>query len=101
MIVDLPDTTTNAVAEALVNLREEGGAVALGRVLTLIIATPLGDEEEAIEAANDASREHPMRVIVLSQAPRRAPARGGAPRRRDPRRRRRRRERGHRAARLR
>ena len=29
--------------------------------------TPLGEEEEAIEAANDASREHPMRVIVLSR----------------------------------
>ena len=69
MIVDLPDTTTNAVAKALVKIREEGGAVALGRVLTLIIATPLGDEEEAIGAANDASREHPMRVIVLSKHP--------------------------------
>ena len=67
MIVDLPNTTTNAIAKALVSLREEGGAVALGRVLTLIIATPLGDEEEAIEAANAASREHPMRVIVLSK----------------------------------
>ncbi|MFC5501626.1 glucose-6-phosphate dehydrogenase assembly protein OpcA [Lysinimonas soli] len=68
MIVDLPDTTTSAVSKALVKIREEGGAVALGRVLTLVIATPLGEEEEAIEAANDASREHPMRVIVLSKS---------------------------------
>ena len=67
MIVDLPDTTTSSVSKALVKIREEGGAVALGRVLTLVIATPLGEEEEAIEAANDASREHPMRVIVLSK----------------------------------
>lgn len=67
MIVDLPDTTTSAVSKTLVKIREEGGAVALGRVLTLVIATPLGEEEEAIEAANDASREHPMRVIVLSK----------------------------------
>ena len=67
MIVDLPDTTTSALSKALVKIREEGGAVALGRVLTLVIATPLGEEEEAIEAANDASREHPMRVIVLSR----------------------------------
>ncbi|QNO36331.1 glucose-6-phosphate dehydrogenase assembly protein OpcA [Protaetiibacter sp. SSC-01] len=67
MIVDLPDTTTSAISKALVKIREEGGAVALGRVLTLVIATTLGDEEEAIEAANDASREHPMRVIVLSR----------------------------------
>jgi glucose-6-phosphate dehydrogenase assembly protein OpcA len=35
-------------------------------VLTLIIAATLGHEEEAIAAANDASREHPMRVIVVS-----------------------------------
>src|SRR5665647_2705329 len=66
MIVDLPDTTTSRISKALVRIREEGGAVALGRVLTLIIASTLGHEEEAIEAANDASREHPMRVIVVS-----------------------------------
>lgn len=66
MIVDLPDTTVSNISKALVKIREEGGAVALGRVLTLIIATHLGQEEEAIEAANDASREHPMRVIVVS-----------------------------------
>jgi glucose-6-phosphate dehydrogenase assembly protein OpcA len=66
VIVDLPNTTTSAVSKTLVKIREEGGAVALGRVLTLIISTSLGDEEEAIEAANDASREHPMRVLVVS-----------------------------------
>ncbi|WP_104132811.1 glucose-6-phosphate dehydrogenase assembly protein OpcA [Cryobacterium sp. M91] len=66
MIVDLPNTTTAKISKALVRIREEGGAVALGRVLTLIIASTLGHEEEAIEAANDASREHPMRVIVVS-----------------------------------
>jgi len=69
MIVDLPDTTTSKISKTLVKIREEGGAVALGRVLTLVISTTLGDEEEAIEAANDASREHPMRVIVLSTSP--------------------------------
>ena len=69
MIVDLPDTTTSAISKSLVKIREENGVVALGRVLTLVIATPLGEEEEAIEAANDASREHPMRVIVLSSHP--------------------------------
>ena len=40
MIVDLPDTTTSALSKALVKIREEGGAVALGRVLTLVIAVP-------------------------------------------------------------
>lgn len=65
MIVDLPDTTVSKIARSLVSVREEGGAVALGRVLTLVIVTSHGLEEDAIEAANDASREHPMRVIVL------------------------------------
>jgi glucose-6-phosphate dehydrogenase assembly protein OpcA len=65
VIIDLPDTNVSKISKALVNVREEGGAVALGRVLTLIIVTRHGAEEEVIEAANDASREHPMRVIVL------------------------------------
>lgn len=73
MIVDLPDTTVSNISKALVKIREEGGAVALGRVLTLVIATHLGQEEEAIEAANDASREHPMRVIVVSTEEEHAP----------------------------
>ena len=66
MIIDLPDTTVSAISKRLVSVREEGGAVALGRVLTLIIVTHRGAEEEVIEAANDASREHPMRVIAVS-----------------------------------
>ncbi len=69
MIVDLPDTTVSKIARSLVSVREEGGAVALGRVLTLVIVTSHGLEEDAIEAANDASREHPMRVIVLMTTP--------------------------------
>jgi len=66
MIVDLPNTTTSDISKTLVKIREEGGAVALGRVLTLVISASRKEEEEAIEAANDASREHPMRVIVVS-----------------------------------
>lgn len=65
MIVDLPDTTVSKIARSLVSVREEGGAVALGRVLTLIICSEGAVDEAAIDAANDASREHPMRVIVL------------------------------------
>lgn len=65
MIVDLPDTTTGAVAKKIVDLRDAGGAVALGRVMTLLIVTDDGPAEEAIRAANDASREHPCRVIAI------------------------------------
>jgi glucose-6-phosphate dehydrogenase assembly protein OpcA len=69
VIIDLPRTTTNAVNKRLVKLRDEGGAVALGRVLTLVIDVGTQDVEEAVEAANDASREHPCRVIVIAQSP--------------------------------
>ncbi|NHI16746.1 glucose-6-phosphate dehydrogenase assembly protein OpcA [Microbacterium excoecariae] len=69
MIIDLNETTVSTVARKLVSVREEGGAVALGRVLTLIIKSDYRPVEEAIEAANDASREHPMRVIVLVTHP--------------------------------
>ncbi len=75
MIVDLPDTTTSKVAKSIVKLREQGGVTALGRVLTLVVVTECGLEEEAIEAANDASREHPCRIIVLVDAGAEAPAR--------------------------
>lgn len=66
MIVDLPDTTTNDVNKKITGLREEGGALTLSRVLTLVIAPHTEDlVEDSIEAANFASREHPCRVIVV------------------------------------
>jgi glucose-6-phosphate dehydrogenase assembly protein OpcA len=66
MIVDLPDTSTNAINKKLDELRGRVGAITLGRVLTLVIA-PDTDAvvEESIEAANAASHEHPSRVIVV------------------------------------
>ena len=65
MIVDLPDTTVSKISKSLVQIREQGGAVALGRVLTLVIQTDSKNSETAIEAANAASKEHPSRIIVL------------------------------------
>jgi glucose-6-phosphate dehydrogenase assembly protein OpcA len=44
-------------------------------VLTLVVVTRSGLEEEAIEAANEASREHPCRIIVLADAGAQAPTR--------------------------
>ena len=66
LIVDLPNTNISKVSKELVRIREQGGAVALGRVLTLIIETDFDGLESAIKAANDSSREHPCRIIVLS-----------------------------------
>ncbi|MEN9287444.1 MAG: hypothetical protein RLZ88_114 [Actinomycetota bacterium] len=67
MIVDLPNTTISKVSKQLVQIREQGGAVALGRVLTLVIQTNLDGLESAIKAANESSHEHPCRVIVLAE----------------------------------
>lgn len=66
MIIEMPNTTTRDVNKRLIRERDEGGAIALGRVLTLVVSVGDRDPEEAIEAANDASREHPCRVIVLA-----------------------------------
>lgn len=73
MIIDLPSTTTSKVNHKLVELRERGGAVALGRVLTLVIVTEDGASiEDTIDAANEASREHPSRIIVAARGLREA-----------------------------
>ncbi len=73
MIIDLPSTTTSAINRRLVDLRSTGGAVALGRVLTLIVVTDPECAEEAIGAAVAASREHPCRVLVIIVADAAAP----------------------------
>ncbi len=66
MIVNLPDATTNDINKKIISLREEGGAVTMGRVLTLVIAPDTEEQlEDSVEAANFASREHPCRVIAV------------------------------------
>jgi glucose-6-phosphate dehydrogenase assembly protein OpcA len=66
VIIPLYATSTAQVATKLIELREDGGVAALGRVLTLIIQCQAGDIETSIQAANLASMEHPCRVIVLT-----------------------------------
>ena len=75
MIVDLPQTTTRRISSTLVDLRESGGAVALGRVLTLVVMTDEEGTEDAVGVANDASREHPSRVLVVARGNRRGASR--------------------------
>ena len=72
MIKDLPNTTVSKVSKKLIEIREEGGVVALGRVLTLIIITKFSGIEDAVKAANEASREHPCRIIVLAEEDKKA-----------------------------
>ncbi|WP_454196718.1 glucose-6-phosphate dehydrogenase assembly protein OpcA [Nocardia sp. Marseille-Q1738] len=76
MIVDMPETKTSEVTKRLVQLRESNGVITVGRVLTLVVCTLDSSEaEDAIDAANDASREHPCRVVVLARGDREAATR--------------------------
>ena len=75
MIVDLPSTTTAEISKKLVRLRSDTGSMALTRVLTLVVAVDENEADAAIETANDASRQHPCRIIVVVTANRRGAAR--------------------------
>ena len=48
MIINLPDTDTRVIARQLVTLRETGGIVTTGRVLTLIVLAQRDDDLETI-----------------------------------------------------
>jgi glucose-6-phosphate dehydrogenase assembly protein OpcA len=71
VIRDLSDTTTTTISKTLVRLRNEVGAMALGRVLTLVVVVDEQRASDAIEVANHASRQHPCRIIVVIAADRR------------------------------
>ncbi len=75
MIIDLPSTSTAAVSKRLVKVRNEVGAMALGRVLTLVIVVDEEHAENALVAANDASRQHPCRIVAVVLGNRRGRAR--------------------------
>lgn len=76
MIIDLPDTTTREISKKLVSTRRTGGEVTVGRVLTLIIDTDPGEPAEAaMRASNEASREHPCRIVVVIRGERSAATR--------------------------
>ncbi len=75
MIIDLPNTSTSALTKKLVQIRNDSGAMALGRVLTLIIVVDEDRAEEAIESAIEASHMHPCRVVALVHGNRRGSSR--------------------------
>jgi len=65
MTIDLTDTTTGAIHEALTQARRRMGGPASGMVLTLIIVTDESAQYDAVRAANQAGREHPSRVLAV------------------------------------
>ncbi|HEY6787056.1 MAG TPA: glucose-6-phosphate dehydrogenase assembly protein OpcA [Trebonia sp.] len=65
MTIDLTDTSTGAIAQALTEARHRLGGMTMGMVLTLIIVTDEAAQYDAIRAANQAAREHPARVLAV------------------------------------
>src|ERR1700751_1493729 len=65
MTIDLTDTTTGAIDQALTEARRRLGGMTLGMVLTLIIVTDEAAQYDAIRAANQAAREPPCRILAV------------------------------------
>lgn len=72
MIITMRNTETREISAKIDELHEERGEAALGRVLTLLISTNEEALERDLEVANNASREHPCRVIAVAPSSRRA-----------------------------
>jgi glucose-6-phosphate dehydrogenase assembly protein OpcA len=65
MNIDLTDTTTGAINDALRQARLRLGGIASGMVLTLVIVTNEGEQYDAVRAASTAGRQHPCRILVV------------------------------------
>ncbi|MET9552777.1 glucose-6-phosphate dehydrogenase assembly protein OpcA [Streptomyces sp. NPDC006645] len=65
MKIDLTDTTSSKINKALVEGRRAIGTPAVGMVLTLVLVTDEENAYDALKAANEASREHPSRKLVV------------------------------------
>ena len=61
----LENTDASQIAAAFVDARRAAGSPAMGMVLTLVIAVPDEDAEEALSAAREAAKEHPSRVLAV------------------------------------
>jgi len=69
-MIDLTETSTGRIHDALMQSRHKLGGPALGMVLTLIIVTDESSQYDAVRAANEAAREHPCRVLgVITRNP--------------------------------
>ena len=63
MIIDLANTSTRKIQDALTATRHRMGGPATGKVLTLIVVTDEAAQYDAIRAATEAAREHPCRIL--------------------------------------
>lgn len=69
MIVDMPDTSVGDLAAMLLRLRQDVGAMALSRVFTLVVHSTEADAERALAVAQEATRQHPCRIVGVVRGP--------------------------------
>jgi glucose-6-phosphate dehydrogenase assembly protein OpcA len=63
MIIDLANTNTRQIQDALTSARHRIGQPATGKVLTLVIVTDEASQYDALRASTEAAREHPCRIL--------------------------------------
>ncbi|MGW0363557.1 glucose-6-phosphate dehydrogenase assembly protein OpcA [Streptomyces sp. NPDC002990] len=73
MKIDLTETNSSKINAAMVQARRDIGTPAIGMVLTLVIVTDEENAYDALKSANDASHEHPSRIIVVIRRVSRSP----------------------------
>ncbi|MFJ5830772.1 glucose-6-phosphate dehydrogenase assembly protein OpcA [Streptomyces sp. NPDC093089] len=73
MKIDLTDTDSSRINKAILRGRRAVGTPAVGAVLTLVVVTDEENAYDAVKAANEASREHPSRTLVVIKRHNRAP----------------------------
>lgn len=71
MIKTLKDTTSQGIAQAVMEARHNLGATS-GMVFTLIVVTDLHDFDDVMDACVVAGREHPSRILVVTNGTARA-----------------------------
>jgi glucose-6-phosphate dehydrogenase assembly protein OpcA len=62
-MIELTDTNASEIAAEFVRGRTRAGSPAMGMVMTLIVVVDEDDAETAMDAAKQASHEHPARVL--------------------------------------
>ena len=73
-MINLENTSANAVATAISDERRRMGSSTVGMVLNLLILTDELNQADSLRAASGAAREHPMRIIGLIERPGRGEA---------------------------
>ena len=73
MKIDLTETTSSKINQALVSARRAAGSPAVGMVLTLVVVTDEENAYDALKSAGDSSREHPSRIIAVIKRVSRSP----------------------------